>query len=105
MNLAVILAAVSAVIQAIAPLLDECAKKRLTKAAKKVGKPSSFPTERAYSDALHDEAIKNARLKPVKAALGKLKVAVVDGDKVRTRPLSAAEIREGQRVAKGLPLR
>jgi hypothetical protein len=48
---------------------------------------------------LHDKAIASARLPRVKRALARMRDAVIDGDKLRTAPLTAGEVKAGQKLA------
>jgi hypothetical protein len=93
------LALIGMIATLLGPLLEDCAKRRLELAAKRLPKPSTFANEAEAVAALHDKAIASARLPRVKRALARMRDAVIDGDKLRTAPLTAGEVKAGQKLA------
>ena len=85
-------------------LLENCTKKQLRAAAKDLPPAGTFASEGEAAAALIDRAIERLprRQKKRREALLALKKKAVVGDKIRTKPLTAAEVAEGKRLVKGI---
>lgn len=82
----------------LADWLKECSKEKLDEAAGRLPEPGTYANEGAATAALFDEAIRGLpRLAFIRrSALRRAKAAMVDGTKIRKKPLTPAEIEEGR---------
>jgi hypothetical protein len=99
---------IALLIQLVGPLIpvliENCTKKTLKAAAKDLPPADEFESEGAAATALIDAAIANLRKGAVvrRKALLALKQKAVVGSKVRRAPLTAAELKEGKKLVKGI---
>lgn len=101
-------AIITALIELFGPLLanwlKECTEERLSNAAAELPDADSYASEGEAAAALFDRAISDLpRLAHVRrAALRRAKAIAVEGKKIRTRPLTAAEMVEGRDLVGGV---
>lgn len=89
---------------AISDWLENCTKDRLKEAADSLPAPSTFASEGAAVAAMFNKAIaalpRRAFLR--RKALARMKKAAVVNGKLRTKPLTSAELKEAKAVVKGI---
>ncbi len=91
---------IAKVIEAIAPAIEECLNDRLERASHQLPPPDTFGSEGAAATALLDKAIEMTRPRNVFVRIGlrHIKSNVVEGDKIRSTPLTKDEIAEGRSI-------
>ncbi len=87
------------ILELLAPLLEDCGKERLDRAAKRLPDADTFSSEGEAAAALFDEAIAMTWRPLVRVGLRRAKAAAIEGKKLRKRPLSAEEMAEGKELA------
>lgn len=101
-------AIITALIELLGPLLADwlkkCTEERFAQAAAELPDADTFANEGEAAAALFDRTIADLpRLAFVRrAALRRAKAVSIEGKKIRTRPLSAAEIAEGRDLVGGV---
>lgn len=100
MEFLAIITAISKLIEVVVPAIQECLETRLERAARYLPPASTFASEGAAAEALIDKAIEMTpkRRFLVRHALEEMKDSVIDGDKVRTVPLTGIEAKRGRRL-------
>jgi hypothetical protein len=89
-------ALIMAIMEVLGPLLEDCGKERLKRAAERLPQPEKFGGEGEAAAALYDEAIRMTWRPLVRLGLRRAKSASVEGKKLRKRPLTADEMAEGR---------
>ena len=96
------------ILQLVGPLLtkmlENCTKKTLKTAAAGLDAPMAFASEGEAAAAMIDAAIEKLPKRAFvrRRALEKLKAKAVVNGKVRTTPLTSAELKEGKKLVKGI---
>jgi hypothetical protein len=91
--------AIVAIFEAVlGALMENCAKTRLERAAKRLPPAEKYGSEGEAASALIDEAISMTWRPMVRLGLRRMKSAVIEGKKLRKRPLTADELAEGKEL-------
>jgi hypothetical protein len=85
-------------------LIESCTEKQLKKAAKELPPANTFASEGEALAAVFDKAIANLPkfAHRRRKGLTRMKQKAIQGDKIRTKPLTAAELKEGKKLVKGI---